>query len=64
MEQIAVLLPLIIQFLLAVFLFVLLLISWQIFRVVRDAAAIIKRVEVLTDVAGWLRLWKRIQNKR
>ncbi|MDR1323160.1 MAG: hypothetical protein LBK68_01855 [Candidatus Margulisbacteria bacterium] len=56
-------LALAVQVLLVVLLFVAVLIAWQLFRILRDAAQISRRLEVLTDVAGWLGFFRKISKK-
>jgi glycerol-3-phosphate dehydrogenase (NAD+) len=52
------------QILCTLLLLVALLICWQLFRILKDAAAITRRLEVLTDVAGWLGLWKKFNRQK
>jgi hypothetical protein len=51
------------QVLLVVLLFIAVLIAWQLFRILRDAAQISRRLEILTDVAGWLKFFKKVNRK-
>ncbi|GBR74751.1 hypothetical protein NO1_1876 [Candidatus Termititenax aidoneus] len=51
------------QILLVVLLFITVLVAWQLFRILRDVAQISRRIEVLTDVAGWLGFFRKISKK-
>ncbi len=64
LEQIASVLPVFNQAMLSALLLVGVLIAWQIFRVFRDFATVMKRIEMITDIAGWVNLWKRFNKKR
>ena len=61
MEQLQSVLPVVIQTLWAVLLLIFVLIAWQLFRVLRDLAILIRRVEMLTDIGGWIGLWKKFK---
>jgi hypothetical protein len=60
--EVTAVLSLIVQILYVLLLFVLLLIGWQVFRVLRDAAQITRRIELLTDISGWLKFFKKIKS--
>jgi hypothetical protein len=59
----AAVLALAVQVLLVVLLFIVVLIAWQLFRILRDVAQISRRIELLTDVAGWLGFFRKISKK-
>ncbi|GBR76354.1 hypothetical protein NO2_0916 [Candidatus Termititenax persephonae] len=62
METSAVL-ALVSQVLWSVLLLVFILIAWQFFRILRDVAQITRRVELLTDISGWLGFFRRLSRK-
>lgn len=64
MESLSTALPVLIQFLTVILLLTLIIISWYLVRFFKDLAEISKRVEILTDVGGWLGLWKKFNKKK
>ena len=52
------------QVLWLILLVILILAVWELFRILRDVAHISKRLELLTDVAGWLKFFRKFQKNR
>ncbi|MDR1453900.1 MAG: hypothetical protein LBJ25_08020 [Candidatus Margulisbacteria bacterium] len=61
--SVAAVLALTAQVLLSILLFVAVLIAWQLFRILHDAAQISRRLELLTDLSGWLRFFRKVSQK-
>ncbi|MDR2428293.1 MAG: hypothetical protein LBD62_00625 [Candidatus Margulisbacteria bacterium] len=59
----AAILALTVQVLLIVLLFIAALIAWQLFRILHDVAQISRRIELLTDISGWLKFFKKVSKK-
>jgi succinate-acetate transporter protein len=59
----AAVLILIIQFLSIVLLLVLLAVSIKLYFVLRDIGNVTHRLDILTDIAGWLGFFKKISKK-
>ena len=51
------------QILWLLLLLVFVLIAWEIFRILRDVAQVTRRVELLTDISGWLKLFRKFSKK-
>ena len=52
-----------VQVLLVILLFVAVLIAWQLFRILHDVAQISRRIELLTDLSGWLKFFRKVSKK-
>jgi hypothetical protein len=64
MQEISLLFQPITQILLAVLLAVLIAVGIQIFRITSNVANIVKRVETLTDITGWLGFFRKFKSKK
>ena len=52
------------QVLWLILLLVFIFIAWEIFRILRDVAQITRRIELLTDLSGWLKFFRRFQSDK